>query len=376
MKSDKPGQQRSVITDMSALDEAFAGVRRLGEPPRKSTSSAGPAPAGPPRVAAPAQPVAPVVRAFPVAAAVLPTLDDAAVLREAMQGVRRLGGPQPRPVARAAPPPAAPAIPARAVDAAPDVALRELAASLARQLDAARVRIVELEERLSAERAARADAEAAREAAGARGQAASERLTAAPSAAPVVVGQAQSLRDIATERGLLGDDELVLALRAVFDARRAGPLLDELVARDGTGLEQFFAERLVLVADGEGVAPGRVAVTVPAERSELREDSPIRKALSLFSTACLIQGKLRIVFVGGSPAYRRQLREGLDRRLDVRFVEGDQRRIARVDGADLVIVWGGSELDHTVSAHFPDAVVIQHRGIIRMLEQAAARIAG
>ncbi len=73
---------------------------------------------------------------------------------------------------------------------------------------------------------------------------------------------------------------------------------------------------------------------------------------------------------------RRQLRDGLDRRLDVRFVEGDQRRIPRAEGADLVIVWGGTELDHTVSAHFPDAIVIQHRGIIRMLEIAAARIVG
>lgn len=367
MKSDKGGDPRKVITDLSALEEAFSGVRRLGEPPRKLASVAAAAPAAIPVASPrPAPPPAPAPHA-PVAA-VRPPVDDAALLREAMQGVRRLEGAHSRPAAKPAPAPVPVAAPRPAAPAVNP--LREVVDSLSAQLDAARVRVVELEEALSM---ARAEAEAAREAAR---PALAPRTEREASIEAVEARPAQTLRDIATERGLIGDDELVVALRAVFDVRRAAALFDEVVAKEGAGLEQFFAERLVLVAEGEAVAPGRVAVVVPAERSELREDSPIRKALSLFSTACLIHGKLRVVFVGGSPAYRRQLREGLDRRLDVRFVEGDQRRIPRTEGADLVIVWGGTELDHTVSAHFPDAIVIQHRGIIRMLELAAARIAG
>ncbi|GDX82469.1 hypothetical protein LBMAG42_42800 [Deltaproteobacteria bacterium] len=371
MKSDKASDPRKVLTDLSALEEAFSGVRRLGEPPRKGLlpAAAVAAPAG----RAPIAPSAPAPTApAPVAAPPRPIVDDATLLREAMHGVRRLDGANPRPPARtaAATPPAAPqrsTPPTPPAPPAPPVVnpLREVVDTLSTQLDVARARITELEAALAAAGAARAEAEAS---------VAARPLS--PTTPAEHVGPPPSLREIATERGLIGDDELVVALRAVFDARRAAAMFDELVAKDGAGLEQFFAERLVLAAEGEAVPPGRVAVVVPAERSELREDSPIRKALSLFSTACLIHGKLRVVFVGGSPAYRRQLREGLDRRLDVRFVEGDQRRIPRTDGADLVIVWGGTELDHTVSAHFPDAIVIQHRGIIRMLELAAARIAG
>jgi len=190
-----------------------------------------------------------------------------------------------------------------------------------------------------------------------------------------LVGAAPDLRSLLERRGLRGEAEHAAALRALLDARREGALYTGLVAPRGDALAEFLAERLVLLGEGEPVPEGRVVVRVPAARSEGKEEGAIREACSRFSTACLVAGLKRIVFVGGSPAYRRQLKEGLDRRLDVRVVEGDRHRPPRVD-ADLVIVWAATELDHTVSAQFPGAMTIPHRGIARMLTTAAERING
>jgi hypothetical protein len=55
----------------------------------------------------------------------------------------------------------------------------------------------------------------------------------------------------------------------------------------------------------------------------------------------------------------------------VRLIPGDRRgRIPAVPGADLVVLWASTILDHSVSAHFPEGVVIPHRGIARMLGAA------
>ncbi|MFN7146283.1 MAG: hypothetical protein ACK4YP_21095, partial [Myxococcota bacterium] len=67
----------------------------------------------------------------------------------------------------------------------------------------------------------------------------------------------------------------------------------------------------------------------------------------------------------------RTLREGLDPRLEVRLIPGNRRgNVPHVPGADLVILWASTILDHSVSAQFPEGVVIPHRGIARMLGAA------
>ena len=84
-----------------------------------------------------------------------------------------------------------------------------------------------------------------------------------------------------------------------------------------------------------------------------------------------------IVIVGGSPAYHKQLREGLDSRLRLKLVPGDRRgRMAEYPSAEVVILWASTILDHAVSEHYPDGWVIPHRGIARMLNAASDRIEG
>ena len=268
-----------------------------------------------------------------------------------MSGVRRLGSTRSPPLARAAPA----AVP---VDRVAD--LNRQVAATHEALLRVQAELVDVQAALCA-----SQAECAR-----LKDTATHAAPAVPEpSAPV------GLRELAADRGLFGDDELLAALRALFDARRAGPLLEELVARDVARLEQCFAEGLILLAEGETPPIGRVAVVVPAARSELRGDSAIRRAFSSFSTTCLIHGKLRVAFVGGSPASRRQIKEGLDPRLDVRFVEASPGRNERVEGADLVIVWGALRVDPAVTQSFPQALVIEQRDLTRMLEAASDRIA-
>src|SRR6185503_8891791 len=78
-----------------------------------------------------------------------------------------------------------------------------------------------------------------------------------------------------------------------------------------------------------------------------------RRAQEALVSACQRAGIRRLVIVGGSPSVREELRDGLSQRLELRLVDGTERRTlgqARLDleWADLVLLWGGSELDHRV----------------------------
>ncbi|MDP2312998.1 MAG: hypothetical protein Q8P41_08840, partial [Pseudomonadota bacterium] len=179
-----------------------------------------------------------------------------------------------------------------------------------------------------------------------------------------------TLRACLEHRGLLGDDEMASALRAILDGHRVAELLRIEVA-DPEKVEELLWERILLLAEDEPPPPGVVAVRVPTERSEGRQSSANKAAMSRFSTACLVRNRKRIVIVGGSPAYHRTLREGLDPRLDVRLIPGNRRgRVPNVPSADLVILWASTILDHSVSAQFPEGVVIPHRSVARMLNAA------
>lgn len=184
-------------------------------------------------------------------------------------------------------------------------------------------------------------------------------------------------RKVLEKRGIIGEDEAAMALEALLSARLGAPLIQLLSTEDPEGLREFLHEKLLLVAEGDDPPPGMVSLRVPAERSEADPASAVKDAMRRFSTACLIHNLRSIVIVGGSPAYHRQLREGLDGRLKLRLVPGDRRgRLAEYPSAEVVILWASSILDHRVSEHYPQGWVIPHRGIARMLAAATERIEG
>jgi hypothetical protein len=105
------------------------------------------------------------------------------------------------------------------------------------------------------------------------------------------------------------------------------------------------------------------------------------------AVAALVEGGLRrIVVVGGSPSTREELRGLIGDRLELRLVSGTERRTSRdskadLSWADLVVIWGSTELDHKISRLYTGAsqgrvVTCPRRGIAALAEtiaKAAAR---
>jgi hypothetical protein len=112
-----------------------------------------------------------------------------------------------------------------------------------------------------------------------------------------------------------------------------------------------------------------------------------RRAEEALVSACQRAGIRRVAIVGGSPSVREELRDALSARLELRLVDGTERRTlaqARLDldWADLVLLWGGSELDHRVSTLYTGApsalrrklVHTSKRGIAALLESAVVHL--
>ncbi len=103
--------------------------------------------------------------------------------------------------------------------------------------------------------------------------------------------------------------------------------------------------------------------------------------------ACARAGLRRVLVVGGSPSVREELRAALGSALELRCVDGTERRTQErargdLEWADLVLLWGATELDHKVSAHYarpPPAqrgkvVHVARRGIAALLTAAVEHL--
>ncbi len=120
----------------------------------------------------------------------------------------------------------------------------------------------------------------------------------------------------------------------------------------------------------------------PKSACERCGGSSNQRAQKALLEACARHGVRRIVVVGGSPAVREELERALGQALSLRMVDGTERRTADkarsdLDWADLVLVWGATELHHKVSwqytqspAHKTRVVHVARRGIAALLEAA------
>lgn len=108
------------------------------------------------------------------------------------------------------------------------------------------------------------------------------------------------------------------------------------------------------------------------------DDSDLRRAALALAETCQGAGVARLVVVGGSPKYHQQLQGLLGEALSLRLIDGQERRIlkqarADVEWADVVLIWGGTLLDHKLSALYQGkhVRVVSHRGLAGMLQLAA-----
>jgi len=117
------------------------------------------------------------------------------------------------------------------------------------------------------------------------------------------------------------------------------------------------------------------------DRCVICEGSSTRRGALLLIRACRRARFHRVIFVGGSPDIHRELPLLLGQALDVRIVDGTTARPGRdvqreIDGCDVVVLLGSTEISHTVSATWagPKTVATQSRGISAFLLEAAEKI--
>jgi hypothetical protein len=184
-----------------------------------------------------------------------------------------------------------------------------------------------------------------------------------------------------------------LARGALEDARltRAGKrrISDEKLERAEAELaSRFFLHCENPACLGLAQRSGRTPVRAdPKAACEGCGGSDNRRAEEAFAQACGRAGVHRVVVVGGSPAVRDELTRGLGKALELRVVDGTERRTgdrARgdVEWADLVLVWGASELHHKVSWLYTQVpaplrtkvVHVAKRGVAALLEAGIAHL--
>ena len=152
--------------------------------------------------------------------------------------------------------------------------------------------------------------------------------------------------------------------------------------------EQLFKHCVTPACVAAAARSGRVPVRT-AHRTACVScgGSDNRRAEEALLAACERASVRRLTIVGGSPSVRKELRDALSDHLELRLVDGTERRTltqARLDleWADLVLVWGGSELDHRVSTLYTGAapalrrklVHTSKRGIAALLEAAVVHL--
>jgi hypothetical protein len=152
--------------------------------------------------------------------------------------------------------------------------------------------------------------------------------------------------------------------------------------------ERFFRHCATPACAEAASRSGRVpARTANRARCSSCGGSDNRRAEEALVAACRQSAVRRLVIIGGSPSVREELRDALADRLELRLVDGTERRTlsqARLDldWADLVLLWGGSELDHRVSSLYTGAaaplrrklVHTSRRGIAALLEAAVVHL--
>jgi hypothetical protein len=232
--------------------------------------------------------------------------------------------------------PPKPAAPDPASPAAPDTAAAIAA------LEAARGALTAEVETLQAERAALA-AERAR--ISEQRAALDHALTVARDATPQApAADGVTLHDLLIRRGLRGRDEFERAIAALASQRMCGDLLTMLIASDVPAVELILRERLVFAQSETSPVPtGVAAVIVGAERAEATDAVDLQRTLVKLGERLLLHGLRRVAVIGGRPSLHKQLREGVDGRIELRFspptVRARSDAEADVQRTDLVVLW-------------------------------------
>ncbi len=202
------------------------------------------------------------------------------------------------------------------------------------------------------------------------------------------------LRDVLQARGCSDMDEEAQVLQQLLELWPK-ELLDAIELASPQPLAAVLEDRVALVAENldlDGIELGGAesscaVLRVSPERCEISGGSDIRVEFRRFVDACRKVAAERVTIVGGSPAYRKQLKTlagPYHKELRLDLIPGNRRRERRraesdVRSSSLVVIWGATELDHSVSDVYTQGnapvLRVPHRGISRMLSHVAESLA-
>lgn len=196
------------------------------------------------------------------------------------------------------------------------------------------------------------------------------------------------LRELLAELGFDSDDTHARARAALEEAQLTRPGKVNIDGAKRAAVEELLDGQFHVscgVAECDEQAGGRVLVhTGTPAACRICGGSSNRRAFRLAEQAFDNAGIRNVVVVGGSPATRDELSQGKPESWELRLIDGTERRngeLARSDlrWADIVLVWGSSELDHKVSELYTRDPAFRHkvvlasrRGVAALLEEAIA----
>ncbi|WP_224369244.1 hypothetical protein [Hyalangium versicolor] len=187
------------------------------------------------------------------------------------------------------------------------------------------------------------------------------------------------------ERGYTPTDSRTRARSTLEEAKITNPKKARMSEQKLERAEAVLAERFFRVCSAQACAQvarasGREPLLVePRTHCESCGGSNNRRAVADFVEACQRKGVKRVVIVGGSPAVREELEDQLGNRVALRMVDGTERHTAdkarhNLDWADLVLVWGATELHHKVSEHYTGGPPTATRKVIHVTRRGVAAL--
>ncbi len=135
-------------------------------------------------------------------------------------------------------------------------------------------------------------------------------------------------------------------------------------------------------AEAERRSPEARPVETEAHACVICGGSENKRAAVRLGACAARRRRPRLLVVGGSPEARTQLVDLAGGAADLRLVDGLGRATedhARTDiaWADVVLIWGSTQLDHKVSNHYAkaaNAITVPKRGVAALLDAAADRL--
>jgi hypothetical protein len=199
------------------------------------------------------------------------------------------------------------------------------------------------------------------------------------------------LSALLTELGFDSPASQQLARAALIEAKLTNPSKSRIDAAKRPRVEELLRAKFLVscgAPDCARNANGREIIRA----NDIRHcwscrGSPNRRAAQSALDAMKRGGIRRLVIVGGSPSVHDELRQFFEGQIELRIVNGTERRTidaARADlrWADLVLLWGSSELDHKVSTLYANqrdqtqcrVLHVSRRGIAALLDAVVQHV--